>query len=113
MAKMNYTNEELKEAESAKPEWRDATKYIPGKERIQDKALIMFDTFGILIHKDVSKTDNSWYMSCSKLGLEDRCLFKTVMHAAQKHALQIAIGMIGDLSVDMGNMEEFLLNNGK
>lgn len=104
---------ETNEAESAKPEWRDATTYTKGKERIQDKALIMFDTFEILIHKNISETDNSWYMCCPKLGLRDRCLFKTILPAAQKHALEIAISIIGDLSMKMEDMEDFSLNNGK
>ena len=104
---------EENEAESAKPEWRDATTYIKGKERIQDKSLIMFETFEILVHKCPDIDGNSWYMSCPKLGLEGRCLFKTILKAAQTHALEIAIGTIAGLEEPKNQMEVFLLNNGK
>ena len=104
---------EENEAESAKPEWRDATTYTKGKERIQDTAVIMFDCFDIWISKDVSKTDNSWYMFCPNLGLEDRCLFKTNLLAAQEEALNIALSMIEELKQKKQMIEVFLLNNGK
>ena len=103
--------EEENEAESAKPEWRDAIN--DNKDGLINKSVIVFNGFGITVHKCKDIPGNSWYLSCPSLCIERRCLFKTVLKAAQVEALDVVIKMIESHEEKKQMIEVFLLNNGK